>query len=117
MWSAAGAAPSLTWPWRAKLREKTHPRDTFEAGDGCAGRGCAAKFQGTRFVKRQRAAADDLRVQIASLAVWSDLVDGSRDGSSRQIIHTYSHAQARDIGSYVLARAGPGARAPRKTRK
>ena len=76
-----------------------------------------ARFQGTRFVKRQRAAADDLRVQTASLAAWPDLVDGSRDGSSRQIIHTYSHAQARDVGSYVLARAGPGARAPRKTRR
>ena len=101
----------------ARKAARKDARDTFEAGDGCAGRGCAARFQGTRFVKRQRAAADDLRVQIASLAAWPDLVDGSRDGSSRQIIHTYSHAQARDVGSYVLARAGPGARAPRKTRK
>ena len=101
----------------ARKAARKKARERFKAGDGCAGRGCAAKFQGSRFAKRQRAAAKDLREQTASLAAWPDLVDGSRDGSSRQIINTYSHAQARDVGSYVLARAGPGARAPRKTRK
>ena len=46
--------------------------------------------------------------------------DGRRGGVARAASaysHAFSHTQARDVGSYVLARAGPGARAPRKTRK
>ena len=113
-YSICGRCSSLVDISMARKAARADRREIFKLGDGCAGYGCAARFQKSRFAERQRAAADRLRRQEAHLAAWPHRVDGGRDGSSRHIMYVFDRSQANDVGACVLARMGPGPRAARR---